>query len=444
MKIQRPLKRPLTGLEIELFTINRQGKIVNAADSILNKAKKDNKLVLKKENSFSMIEIASYPDEMVPDTMKHLLEELEYATKITKKMDVLLCPLGLYPGRFNPIMRNDLKYEIKKSIFGKQKYKIEARCAGFHCHYTLPRGVFDSQIRALKLIINSKIKDSFVNSYNMMIAADPALTCFMQSSPFYQGTYMGKDSRVIMYRGGKALNNNAGLYADFGEFGGLPHYKSTNFDIMELVTARFQKWKSYIKSIGLNIKVLSLYGSTLYTTWGPVRISPHGTLEQRGMDMNHPKYIVGIGVLIKLVLKRLQEEHYTVIPSEIGIKEPFKAEKDIIYIPPYSYLKNTLQNLSAYKGLDSDIIYNYCRRFLRFAASTMPKDGLRLISPLNDMLKKRKTISDEIIDYAKKRGFKKNDRGISNKLAAEISLNHSERLINEIEEAKRLINSHIS
>ena len=443
MKIQKPLKRSLTGLEIELFTIDRQGKIVNAADSILNKAKKDNKLVLKKENSFSMIEIASYPNEMVPDTMKHLLEELEYATKITKKMDVLLCPLGLYPGKFDPTMRNDLKYEIKKSIFGKQKYKIEARCAGFHCHYTLPRGIFDSQIRALKLIISSKIKDGFVNSYNMMIAADPALACFMQSSPFYQGKYLGKDSRIIMYRGGEALNNNAGLYADFEEFGGLPHYKSTTLDIMDLITTRFQKWKSYIKSMGLNIKVLSLYGSTLYTTWGPVRISPHGTLEQSGMDMNHPKYIVGMGVLIKFILKRLQEEHYVVIPSEIGIKEPFKVEGDVIYIPPYTYLRNDLQRLSAYKGFDSDIIYNYCRRFLKFAASTMPKDRLRLISPLNNMLKERKTISDEIIDYAKKRGFKKNDRGISNKLAAEISLSHSERLIKEIEEAKRLINSYL-
>lgn len=440
MKSKKPLKKSLTGFEIELFTIDSQGKIVNAADDILNKAKKGGSMSIKKENSLSMIEVASYPNEMIPDAMNHLLDELEHAIQIAEKFGALLCPLGLYPGRFSPIMRNDLKYEIKKSIFGKQKYKIEARCAGFHCHYTLPRGIFDSQIRALKLLVRSKIKDSFVNSYNMMIAADPALTCFMQSSPFYQGEYMGKDSRIIMYRGGEALNNNAGLYADFEDFGGMPHYKSTTLDIMDLITTRFQKWKSYIKSLGLNIKVLSLYGSTLYTTWGPVRISPHGTLEQRGMDMNHPKYIISMGVLIKFILKKLQEEHYAVIPSEIGIKEPFKAEKDVIYIPPYSYVGNTLQRLSAYKGLDSDIIYNYCRRFLKFAASIMPKDRLRLILPLKYMLERRKTISDEIIDCAKKSGFKRNDKKISSKLSAEISLSHSERLIKEIEEARRMIN----
>jgi len=116
-------------------------------------------------------------------------------------------------------MRNDRPYRIKESIFGKNRWKIAGRCVGFHCHYTLPRGIFDAQLRVLKMIIRSKIKDSMVNSYNLLIAADPALTCFMQSSPFYQGKYLGKDSRVIMYRGGECFNNSSGLYANLEEFG---------------------------------------------------------------------------------------------------------------------------------------------------------------------------------------------------------------------------------
>ena len=278
-------------------------------------------------------------------------------------------------------MRVDKKYEIKKSIFGKERYKIEGRCAGFHCHYTLPKGIFDSQLRVLKIFTRSKIKDSMINSYNLLIAADPALTCFMQSSPFYQCKFIGKDSRVIMYRGGKALNNEKGLYSNFQDFGSLPYYKATVLDIISLITNRYNKWKSHIKSLGLNIKVLSLYGSILYTTWGPIRISPHGTIEQRGMDMNHPIYIAGIGVIVRWILKKLQEEYYAVVPSEIGIKEPFKVEKDIIYIPPYSYVRNELQKLSAYNGLESDAVYDYCKRFLRLAESVMPKDRLKLVQP---------------------------------------------------------------
>ena len=435
---KQPLKKSLTGFEIELFTINNEGKIANAADTILKKAKKDKNLSLKKEISQNMIEIASYPNEMVPDTMNHLLDELEYAISIAEKNNTLLCPLGTYPGKYNPIMRVDKKYEIKKSIFGKERYKIEGRCAGFHCHYTLPKGIFDSQLRVLKIFTRSKIKDSMINSYNLLIAADPALTCFMQSSPFYQCKFIGKDSRVIMYRGGKALNNEKGLYSNFQDFGSLPYYKATVLDIISLITNRYNKWKSHIKSLGLNIKVLSLYGSILYTTWGPIRISPHGTIEQRGMDMNHPIYIAGIGVIVRWILKKLQEEYYAVVPSEIGIKEPFKVEKDIIYIPPYSYVRNELQKLSAYNGLESDAVYDYCKRFLRLAESVMPKDRLKLVQPFKQMLKKRKTVSDEILDYAKKKGFRRKE-SITDKLAADIVLHHSERLLKEITATRRII-----
>src|SRR3989339_43996 len=443
MPNKQPLKKSLIGFEVELFTINNNGYIVDAADKLLKKAKADKNLAVQKECASNMIEIASYPSENIQNTMDYLLSELEYLVSTAQEKYILLLPLGCYPGKFNPFMRNDRPYKIKESIFGKNKWKIAGKCIGFHCHYDLPRGIFDPQLRILKMLVRSKIKDSLVNSYNFLIAADPALTCFMQSSPFYQGKYMGKDSRIIMWRGGEALNNMSGLYANFEEFGGLPHYKITALDIMDLITTRYEKWKSYIKSLGLNIKVLSLYGSILYTTWNPVRVSPHGTPEHRGMDMNHPIYIAGAGAIIKWVLKRLQEEYYAVVPSEIGIKEPFKVEGDTIYIPPYTYVQNELQKLSAYKGLESDIVYDYCRRFLKLAESTMPKDRLKLIEPFKVMLSKRKTISDEIIDFAGKKGFKRSDKGISNRLAAEIALHHSERLLKEITSTENIIKNYI-
>jgi len=434
----KPLKKSLIGFEIELFTINNEGYIVNLADKILKKAKSMKNLTIKKECATNMIEIASYPNETVPYAIKHLLNELEQIIFVAEKEGALLCPLGTYPGKFNPFMRNDKPYKIKASIFGNNRWKIAGRCVGFHCHYTLPRGVFDNQLRVLKMIIRSKIKDSLINSYNFLISADPALTCFMQSSPFYQGKYIGKDSRVIMYRGGEYLNNTSGLYANLEEFGGLPSYKLTGFDIIDIIKTRYNKWKSHIISLGLNIKVLSLYGSILDTTWNPVKINPNGTLEHRGMDMNHPIYISGIGVIIRWILKKLQEEYHTVIPSEIGIKEPFKVEGDVIYVPPYPYVRNELQKLSAYKGLDSEIVYNYCKRFLKLAQSTMPKDRLKMIIPFKEMLNKRKTVSDEIIDYARKKGYKKNDK-ITDKLAADIALRHSERLLREIVSTRKII-----
>ena len=435
---KRNLKRSLVGFEVELFTMNRKGFIIDGADKLLKKARQDKNLTLKPECAENMIEIASFPSEMVPHTMEHLLRELEYLISTAEKENILLCPLGTYPGKFNPSMRDDKQYSIKESIFGKKRWKIAGRCIGFHCHYTLPRGIFDNQLRVLKMIIRSKIKDSLVNSYNFLVAADPALTTFMQSSPFYQGKLIGKDSRLIMYRGGEHLNNTNGLYSNLQDFGGLPPYKLTALDIMDIVATRYEKWKSYIKSLGLNIKVLSLYGSILDTTWNPVKVNPNGTLEQRGMDMNHPIYIAGIGIIIKSVLKKLQEEHYAVVPSEIGIKEPFKIEKDTIYMPPYPYVRSGLQRLGAYSGLENDMVFDYCKRFLRFAASIMPKDSSKLIEPFKKMLNERKTVSDEILEFARRRGYR-ND--ITNKFAAEIALEHSKRLFKEVIETRKIINS---
>lgn len=434
----KPVKKQLMGFEVELFTLNKQGYIIAAADNLLKKAKTDKNITIKKECAINIMEIASYPSGNIPDTMAHLLRELEYLVSVADKEGVLLYPLGTYPGKFNPVMRNDRPYKIKESIFGKNRWKIAGRCTGFHCHYDLPKGIFDSQLRVLKMVVRSKIKDSLVNSYNLLIAADPALTCFMQSSPFYQGRHLGKDSRMIMYRGGDALRNKAGLYANFEEFGGLPHYKLTALDIMDIITTRYETWKGYVKKLGLNIKVLSLYGSVLDTAWGPLKINPHGTLEARGMDVNHPVYIAGAGTMIKYILRKLQEEFYTVVPSEIGIKEPFKVEGDLIYIPPFSYVRNELQGLSAYKGLESDAVYNYCRRFLRFSQSVMPTNFLKLTKPFEEMLRKRKTVSDEILDYARRRGFRKGQE-ISNRLAAEIALHHSSRLLREIVSTKKII-----
>ena len=437
-KEKKPLKMSLTGLEVELFLINNKGQIVNSADTLIKKIKKGSSANIKKECSSNLIEIATLPNKTVPNTMIYLLDELQILNGVAEKEGFMLLPLGTYPGSFIPSMREDKPYKIKESIFGKNRFKIAGRCAGFHYHYTLPRGIFDDQFRVLKLMVRSKIKDSLVNSYNMMIAADPALTTFMQSSPFYQGKYIGKDSRMIMYRGGKYLKSKDGLYANLQEFGGLPPYRLTALDIMDIITTRYELWKSYIKSLGLNIKVLSLYGSILDTTWNPIKINPNGTLEQRGMDMNHLVNIAGISVALRFVLKKLQEEFYTVIPSEIGIKEPFRIEKDAIYIPPSFYVRRELQSKAAYEGLDSDLIYNYCKRFFNLAKSFIPKDRLMFLNPLQEMLKKRKTVSDDILDYAAKKGFKKS-KEIPNRLSAEIALAHSERLSREIHTIRKMI-----
>jgi len=428
----------LVGLEIELFTLDTAGKVASSADKILMNTLNDP--YLKQECSTNMLEVVSSPNEMVPDSLSHLLSELDVILDAADKNNLLLLPLGCYPGSFEPTMRKNRKYAIQESIFGKEKFKIAGRCAGFHTHYTLPHGIFDEQLRMLKLIAHAKIKDNLVNSYNLAIAMDPCLTTFMQSSPYYQGVHIGKDSRMIMYRGGADLKSPDGMYADLHEFGGLPHYKQTTLDIMEAVSGRFEQWKSLLLSAGINLKVLALYQSVLSLNWSPVKVNPHGTLEQRGMDMNHLEYVAATSVLLKFMFKKFQEEHFIVKPSEIGIKEPFKLENNTIYIPPYNYVKSVLEPASAYEGLESSEIHMYCKRLVMLAENFTPRDKRILLRPLKKMVRERKTVSDMILKYVRKKGYSTTEP-LPNHISKEIALDHAEKFRTSVDKMKRLVES---
>ncbi len=335
-------------------------------------------------------------------------------------------------------MRYDERYLIQQRLFGKERWNIAGRVSGFHCHYTLPHGIFDDELRMLKMITNTKIKEAFVNSYNFSIAADPALTCFMQSSPYYQGKFLGKDSRIIMYRGGESLRNPSGLYSKFEEFGNLQNYRPTSMDIIDLISSRYSNWKTKMMKLGVNLTTLSLYRSILDTAWNPVKVNANGTMEHRGMDMNHLKNIVSMSLMIKTIMRQLQSEKYSVTPSEIGMEEPFKVEDDTIYIPPSSHVRKELQYLSAYKGLDDPKVYDYSKRLLEFAKEFIPDERKKLIRPFEEMIENKKTVSDEIISFVLKKGYMIDEK-ISKETAGEIALLHSRRFEKDLDETKKMI-----
>lgn len=439
VKTKTKLKRLRIGIEGELATLNKKGYVVDGADILIKHlAKKKKDIVVEKECGRHMAELVSSPHEGISDTMANFFKHLEAVLLVAEKHDLVIFPLGSYPGKFNPSMREEKKYKIKESIFGKNRFKIAGRCFGFHCHFTLPKGTFDSKERLIKMLVRSTLKDSMMYSYNMLIAMDPALTTFTQSSPYYEGQFIGKDSRMIMYRGGEVLRNKTGLYANFEDFGELPPYKITTLDLLNIIQKRYKDWQMRIKELGINIKTISTYGSTLTTTWNPVKVNPNGTLEQRGMDMNHPAYILGAGTLIKQILRYIQEKEAMVIPSDIALKEPFKMEGNIIYITPHTYVRKYLQPLAAYEGLSNNDVLNYCKRLLRLAKTVMPKNRQTLIEPFEKMIKEKKTISDRILDDAKKKGYSRK-AVLPNNVAAEIALKHSQQLYKEIVYTRKLL-----
>lgn len=147
--------------------------------------------------------------------------------------------------------------------------------------------------------------------------------------------------------------------------------------------------------------------------------------------MNHPDIVVAVAIMVKFIIKEVQDRFIKVVPSESAIAEPFKFDGDRIFIPPDSHVRNELQKLSSYEGLDSDKILNYCQCLLRLAKELVPENRKHFLKPVEDMLRHRRTASDRIVEVAKEIGIDTR-KEISPGEAAKLALSLSKDLDDEI------------
>jgi carboxylate-amine ligase len=435
-KKKRPLKKSMSGEEVEFFILNSKGNMVNDAKKLIEFGKKKYpELNLDPEAGQNMIETSSFPSVNIAHTLIELIEKIKMMILLADEKGYVLYPNATYPGDTVTKITKSRKYQEQAKIFGAEKARQATLVAGFHYHYTLPRGVFDAKKKFLKESKNSKLKQAMIDSYNLSIAMDPAITALMQSSPFVQGEFLAKDSRLLIYRGGKKLDYMKGKYSHHQQLGGLPPYKHTLNDLVFSLKKRQQKWKEMMLKKKMDPSWIIKKTNILDFTWNPVRINKLGTLELRGMDMNHPKYIMGMASLLKFVFRQIYRDFYKVMPSDIGLDEPFKVEGNIIHVPPHTHVRNHLQKESAYKGFDSKEIYNYTKRFYRFARQFMEDNYVPAIKPLYQLIDKKETVSDMIIKRLKKWGFDKNS-SLPDSVAAECALKSSEKLLEEVDETE--------
>ena len=436
MEKRKPLKKSMSGEEVEFFILDHDGYMANDALKLIDAAKKKYPdLRVDKEAGMSMIETCSFPSVNVLHTIIELLDKTKKLIEVADENERLLFPLGTYPGRFKPEIMPTKKYKQQLKLFGKVKAVQAAQACGFHYHYTLPRGVFDPKKKFLKESKNSKITRSMMDSYNLAIAFDPAITTLLQSSPFVQGRYLAKDSRLLIYRGGKKLGYMDGKYSDHQSLGGLPPYKSTLSDLTFSLRKRQEKWGDMLIKKNIDPDEAMKSTNVLNYTWNPVKINPLGTLELRMMDNNHPQYTMAMASMLKFVFRKLYRDFYTVIPSDVGLHEPFKVEGNVIHVPPHTYVRNHLQKESAYKGMDSKEIHNYTKRFYRFIRRFMDDNYVDLVKPLYHMIEEKETVSDVIIKRFKKLGYGKKDK-IPNEDAAEVALKDCEKLLEEVDDTE--------
>lgn len=436
-----PQKKFTIGFETEFFVIDAAGKPAAGGEVIYKKAAeagaKEN--AITRECANNLIEAGSYPNVEGQNTMKSLLDGLKLLLYAAKESGYGIVPLGTYPGKFTPDMRKEARYKVQSKLFGKTRFQIAGRVAGYHCHYALPWGVFDAKTLTLKQLTDSKNQEHLVSAFNFLIAIDPVLTTFMQSSPFYQGRHFAKDTRMLVYRGGEDVGYPKGLYANLPTFGSLPAYVHAGADLISRIEDRNKLWLETLSNAGVRTK--PEYRSILDTNWCPVKVNAHGTFEQRGMDMNRLPILFSVSVLIQTLMKRIQDGEYRVVPHDSGKNQPFSLDEKekIIYIAPDTYVRKTLQKLSAYEGLANDEIYNYCRRLVLLVKQLEGEKIFQLLDPVTQMLAERKTQSDTILAQAKALGYKDRRKVLPQSIASQIALTHAKQMFEDIVILEKMI-----
>ena len=121
-----------------------------------------------------------------------------------------------------------VQYQANEKIRG-QGMRVANNCIGFHYHFSLPRGTFDRNKYFFMDKVNEIRKKKVVNLFNLFVALDPAVTTFMQSSPYYEGKYLGKSSRTMVYRSESVFNRPEKLFKNYPELSTLNEY-SPNFN----------------------------------------------------------------------------------------------------------------------------------------------------------------------------------------------------------------------
>lgn len=435
-KKEKVLKKSKTGMETEFHVLDSKGRVSMSAHELIAGIKSRHSYVdVVKEAGRNMIEFGCYPDVAAYNPSLNMIDSIMKANDVAEEMGLALYPFSTYPGKFVPELSEGKTYEIKRKILGDEKIRHACRVTGFHHHYSLPKGVFDANAKEIRLMKKSKLERSMVSSYNFEIAADPLLALFAQSSPFYQGRLLGKDARIIVYRGGKKLGNMEGVYARMQQIGGLPPYKQTATDLLESLKKRRARWRMEYKKAFPKGDFDKAYTNKMDIGWHPVKLNKHGTLEQRGMDINFMSTLIAITAILKYCLKKIQHEFLEVVPADFGIEEAFKLENGILYIPPHTYVRNRLQKLSAYNGYESKELQRIACRFLNFAKSNLPKRYVRIVRPILDMAESGKSMSDRIIQYAKYKGYLDNGK-ISNQDAAELALYYARLMNKDLEKSR--------
>ena len=157
--------------------------------------------------------------------------------------------------------------------------------------------------------------------------------------------------------------------------------------------------------------------------------------------MNVPSLLFSISVIIKYLFQEIYDHSLHVMPSDAGVADYFKEEKGKLFVPPDAYVRNKLQFLSAYTGIENDSINDYCKSFLKLARKAMPGGTKKLLTPFKNMVEEKKTTSDHAIKKARKLGYEE-EHELTDDMACELALYSANEFLEDLKKTQDLVEEH--
>jgi len=191
-----------------------------------------------------------------------------------------------------------------------------------------------------------------------------------------------------------------GLYSQLPQYGSLPNYIFSISELATRVELQQKRFMEFAKKKYPDIvdELRERHMHEFY--WGPIRISKYGTIEYRGLDMNSPSFIMAAALLLKKTFERVKKDNLRVLPSDIGMRDPFLIEGNVLHVPPYSYVAGVLQKKAAINGTDSSTIRDYIKRLVNFAFKDKKELKKKRYARINQILITGKNRSDMILKDA--------------------------------------------
>ena len=370
------------GLEQEFFLVDEDGVLSDRADEFLDRCREAAKAAGRDPESYapecarSMVEISTPPVYTLAELSREYLASLEPALEAGRELELRLYPLATYPLRVNPSMRDDLHYRLQARAVGQERFSHAGRCAGVHLHLEVAGGTVDPRV-GVSYDSEEAARKELLNLYNLATAFDAALIALTRSCPFYEGIADGTAARTAFYRGDPELAPH-GLYARLQEVGGLLPYVDGTGELVEQQFARYHAWLETLDRAEVERRLFFETGGALLhaSSWNPVRLNAHGTIELRGIDSNYPEKVLETCALVSSAADRVRREGLSVVPQE-GLRA-FEVVGDTLLVPDFEYLNGKLFRAAVTEGVESPKVVSYLDSVLRFAKPSGQETGFEV------------------------------------------------------------------